>query len=122
MILSPHYAPFTNILLIDLLDFTADAVLKNMNPSVDPCDDFYEFACGRFLKETQIPEDKTSITTFSNIGDMLMDQLKLIVTDPVAETDIKPYKLAKYMYKACMDRSEYRLPLWHRCSAASLPK
>ena len=76
-----------------------------MDTSVDPCDDFYEFACGKFLKETQIPEDKTSITTFSVISDILMDQLKMIVTEPMSDTDIKPYKLAKNLYKACMDRS-----------------
>lgn len=85
---------------------TANSVLKNMDPSVPPCDDFYQFACGNFLKETQIPEDKTSITTFSAIGDLLLDQLKMIVTEPVSETDIKPYKLAKHLYKACMDRNK----------------
>jgi predicted metalloendopeptidase len=88
---------------------SANSVIRNMDSSVHPCDDFYQFACGRFLKETQIPEDKTSVTTFSIIGDLLLDQLKVIVTEPVQETDIKPYKLAKYLYKACMDKSKYAM-------------
>lgn len=78
-----------------------------MDRSVNPCDDFYQFACGKFLKETQIPEDKTSVTTFSDISDTLLDQLKNIITKPPSDTDIKPFKMAKYLYKACMDKSEY---------------
>ncbi|XP_065215808.1 neprilysin-2 isoform X2 [Planococcus citri] len=84
----------------------ASAILKNMDTTVDPCDDFYQFACGKFLKETQVPEDKTSVTTFSVISDLLMDQLKMIITEPISDYDIKPYKLAKNLYKACMDRNK----------------
>ena len=32
-------------------------VVKQMDLSVDPCEDFYSYACGGFMEHTQIPED-----------------------------------------------------------------
>lgn len=36
-------------------------LLEAMNKSVDPCDDFYKFSCGRYGNTHQIP--KSSILT-----------------------------------------------------------
>ena len=35
-------------------------VLAAMNFSVDPCDNFYEFVCGRWIHDTPIPPTKLS--------------------------------------------------------------
>ena len=33
-------------------------LFQNMNSSVDPCDDFYQFSCGNYIHQTVIPDDK----------------------------------------------------------------
>jgi neprilysin len=77
-----------------------------MDPNVDPCEDFYDFACGNFVKETQIPADKTQVNAFSAIQDKLQEQLRTTFEEPVADNEPAPFKLVKRLYKACMNTSE----------------
>ena len=54
---------------------TAAAILSNMDFGVDPCRDFYQFACGGFIKKTSIPDDRTRVSSFSVLGDLLLKQV-----------------------------------------------
>lgn len=87
---------------------TASKLLLNMDEKVDPCDDFYEFSCGSFLRNTRIPDDKTSVNTFSIITDQLQEQIRALLDEPVAPEEPRPFALAKTLYQACMNRSKFR--------------
>lgn len=56
--------------------FTAAYIAKSINISVDPCEDFYQFACGRWLEDHQIPADDTSVSSFSIISEDIKQTLK----------------------------------------------
>ncbi|CAB3250166.1 unnamed protein product [Arctia plantaginis] len=84
---------------------TASKLLMNMDEKVDPCDDFYDFACGSFVKNTRIPDDKTSVNTFSIITDQLQEQIRALLDEPIAKNEPKPFVLAKTLFQACMNRS-----------------
>ncbi|XP_008479985.1 neprilysin-2-like [Diaphorina citri] len=88
---------------------TASKLLSNMNQSVDPCQDFYRFTCGRFLEESVIPDDKPELSSFSVIRDQLKLQIRTIIEEPAKDSDIKPFRLAKNFYKVCMNETQIEL-------------
>lgn len=92
----------------------ADSILSKLDPTVSPCDDFYKFACGKFLRETKIPDDKTVVDTFSQVRDALQDQLNTVITSPVEESDIEPFKMVKRIYSACMNKGEILITRFQR--------
>ncbi|XP_066143643.1 neprilysin-2 isoform X2 [Euwallacea fornicatus] len=84
---------------------TASRVLEYMDQSVDPCDDFYQFTCGNFIKKNIIPDDKSSVTSFSLISDELQEQLRKMIEEPIKDGEPKPFQLTKKLYKACMNKT-----------------
>lgn len=83
----------------------ASEILRNMNESVSPCDDFYHFACGGWLKEQVIPEDRTTVSRFTLIQDELNHKLRLLVesNEPVDEASI--FGQMRKFYRSCMNLS-----------------
>ncbi|KAL3280923.1 hypothetical protein HHI36_004150 [Cryptolaemus montrouzieri] len=82
---------------------TSVQILDSLDYSVDPCDDFYMFVCGNYLRTNFIPEDKTEIDSFAKIEDLLSHKLRILLEEPVHKHDIKPFKFIKTHYKICLD-------------------
>ncbi|MEQ2276631.1 hypothetical protein XENORESO_000280, partial [Xenotaenia resolanae] len=52
-------------------------LIENMDATVDPCDNFYQYACGGWLKKNIIPETSSRYSTF----DILRDDLEVILKE-----------------------------------------
>lgn len=82
---------------------SAAKLIENMDSSVEPCDDFFEYACGNFLKRKTIPDEKSSISQFSEVSDVLQEKLRTLVDAKENSEDTPSSRMVKKLYKSCMD-------------------
>jgi len=88
---------------------TAPCVISasNMERLIDwkaePCDDFYDFACGSFVRDSTLHDRRDSLNAFSMTNDKLKDQLRRLFTRKSQPDEIEPYRLVKDLYSSCTD-------------------
>jgi putative endopeptidase len=79
-----------------------------LDPSVAPCDDFYDYACGGWVKATEIPGDEAAWSrSFSTIHDRNEAILRTILEGFArGESPNEPYaKALGDFYGSCMDEA-----------------
>jgi len=62
---------------------THGIAVANMDPSVKPGDDFYEYANGNWIKRTEIPPDRGRIGVFSNLDDLSQKRVAGLIEEGV---------------------------------------
>lgn len=82
---------------------TSAYILSLLDESVDPCDDFYQFACGTFLKRG-LPDDKKEYSNFDTVQQNVYDQLNSVLSEPIQANDSKAIALAKTYFGSCMNK------------------
>ena len=54
---------------------SAARVAQNIDFSADPCEDFYQYACGSWMDKHVVPDDRAELNTFG----VLRDEVKVII-------------------------------------------
>ncbi|XP_060072891.1 neprilysin-like [Ylistrum balloti] len=83
---------------------SAARMLNNLDTTVEPCENFFDFACGTWRKQNIIPEDRSSQDVFGILRDEVEVVLKNLLEAPITNDDITVEKTIKNMYKSCMDQ------------------
>lgn len=108
------------------------SLIEAMDFNVDPCQDFYQYACGGWIKKNPIPQSKSRWSQIDILRDRLINDLKskdisrsnkspknytlnwnwnfkrnflwkVILEQNVDARDPRPLNSARVMYKACMN-------------------
>jgi putative endopeptidase len=79
--------------------------IDNIDKSADPCVDFYQYACGNWMKKTEIPADQSQWVSFTQLDEDNMVILRQILEKAAAggaNRNPIDQKIGDY-YGACMD-------------------
>ncbi|HYL86009.1 MAG TPA: M13 family metallopeptidase [Candidatus Angelobacter sp.] len=89
------------------LPYSPSLNLNSMDKSIDPCQNFYKYACGRWQKENAIPADQTSWGIY---GKLYQDNLNFLrgileqASNNAKQRDAVTQKIGDF-YTSCMDEA-----------------
>ncbi|EDO29783.1 predicted protein, partial [Nematostella vectensis] len=85
--------------------FPVDLV-KTLNKSVDPCEDFYRYACGGWQHSNPLKEDETVVTGFSIVRNRNLNILKTALENaPSNYSKNEAVMKTARAYNSCIDIS-----------------
>src|SRR5437868_14401849 len=79
--------------------------IDNIDKAADPCTDFYQYACGNWMKNTEIPADQSSWLSFIELDERNQYTMRDILEKAAvvsAGRDAITQKIGDF-YSSCMD-------------------
>ncbi|XP_035226069.1 neprilysin-2-like [Stegodyphus dumicola] len=83
----------------------AAAIIPSLDETVDPCNDFYQFACGGWLKRHNVSEERPYVSVYTELEDDILLHLNGILSKNLTEKErnISHIRVLKEFYDSCMD-------------------
>ncbi|XP_063995393.1 endothelin-converting enzyme homolog [Diachasmimorpha longicaudata] len=85
------------------LSSAVNELLTSLNTSADPCNDFYNYACGHWADHHATPEGYVTWSNLYILTDGMGPKMQPLLDAIDSETDIEAVRKARKVYRACMN-------------------
>ncbi|XP_054716804.1 endothelin-converting enzyme 2-like [Uloborus diversus] len=96
-------AACTALILFTTFQIKAGAILDKLDQTVHPCKDFYEFACGHYIRRTVLPENIHAMSVTQNMEDEVLMLIYRALESPTLYRTGGSLIKAKMLYETCMN-------------------
>lgn len=76
-----------------------------MNPNVEPCNDFHEFACGHYDENTRIPNQLPLVFPALTAQEKVLSRLQSLIEKIDKKTAPPHFQAVKDRYEDCLHAS-----------------
>ncbi|CAD5231523.1 unnamed protein product [Bursaphelenchus xylophilus] len=87
-------------------DELLDEIKRRINKSADPCNDFYEYACGNWASYNSPPSGRTSYNGELKIGDDVSKEIHDALLSLDKECESSSLRMTKGYYRSCLDQKK----------------
>ncbi|XP_054002612.1 neprilysin-4-like isoform X1 [Hylaeus anthracinus] len=81
----------------------ARKILESRDSSADPCENFYQYACGSWEKHNPIPDNEVEWSEDQIIMENTYKRVKDVLEQRDKPADILPVRSARKLYRSCMN-------------------
>ncbi|UJR32874.1 hypothetical protein I4U23_020335 [Adineta vaga] len=86
----------------------ANYLIESIDETIEPCEDFYHFVCGTWIKNTRIPDDSNVANTFNLLRTQLDYNVVDILTPSLTNDTNEPNAIinARNLYHSCINEEK----------------
>uniref|UniRef100_H2ZFD6 Endothelin-converting enzyme 1 n=1 Tax=Ciona savignyi TaxID=51511 RepID=H2ZFD6_CIOSA len=81
----------------------ASSIARSLDESVDPCQDFYEFACGGWESRNLLPSGESRWSGFNALQQSNQAIIKIMLEKNISSSHSEAEKKAKLFYESCIN-------------------